>query len=283
MIHKMTSEEYFSELCDLLQKLGMRKEDVVYIASDITPLVLDYFKRTGERGTDAFLERFTSAICEMIGDGGTILVPVFTWDFCSGKEFCYERTKGRTGSFGNWLMANRRDFKRTLHPMYSFMVCGKDREELVEMHNMNAWGMDSPFYYLHKKHAKMLMINVDDAQCNTFEHYVEEAIHVPYRYYKDFVGNYTKDGMTRRRIFRMFVRDLAYPSIQTSGEKLYEKEHVIRKKDFMGNMFRVLDLAASYRIVAEDFFSNAGKTFYQFENYVIDWSTGRTREDDLIY
>lgn len=280
----MKAEEYIKDLEKTFKSLGIKSEDTIYIASDITVFVKSFLNETKSKHNDIdrFLNMFIDTIMNIIGDQGTLLVPVFSWDFCKGKEFIYEKTQGNSGSLGNWILEKRNDFRRTFHPIYSFMVKGKDSDYLLSLNNKDSWGIDSPFFYLHKSQAKMLMINVDSGQCNTFEHYVEEMINVPYRYTKDFISLYQINGKSERRIYSMYVRDLAISSKQISGDDLYIKKGIMKVERSYNNTFRLLNLADSVKIVAEDMFVNDGRSFYDFDNYVLDWRTGRTHEDDLI-
>lgn len=282
--YNLKAEEYFDDLDKVYSSLGINKGDTLYIASNITGFAMSFFKCTvGKKGNvDDFLNMFIDNLINYLGKDGTILIPVFNWDFCKGIEFIYEKTPGQTGSLGNWVLEKRKDFKRTFHPIYSFAVGGKDKDLLLSLKNKDSWGIDSPFHYLHKSQAKMLMINVDSGQCNTFEHYIEEMINVPYRYMKDFVGNYQINGESERRVYRMYVRDLQYTSKQLSADRLYIERGIMNCADCFNNTFRLLDLAASVQVVAEDMFINKGRNFYEFDNYELDWKIGRTHKDDLI-
>ena len=61
------------------------------------------------------------AIIEKVGPEGTILIPCFNWDFCKGKKFNYLETPPQIGSLPK-IAFKREDFKRTKHPIYSFLV-----------------------------------------------------------------------------------------------------------------------------------------------------------------
>ena len=168
-------------LSEIPGKLNLQKGDIVLISSDITQLMSICMENEGSFKLSTFIE----SICEIIGDEGTILIPVFNWGFCHDIPFNYKRTKGETGMLGN-LALRMSDFKRTRHPLYSFAVKGKDAEYLSKIDPTDAFGSDSIFAYLDDNKAKNLIIGISICQCYTHVHYVEQKIGVEYRYKKFF-------------------------------------------------------------------------------------------------
>ena len=203
----------FESLSRSLSDFGVRKGDVVYVASDITRLTNNARKKYGLKTPverESFLSMMADTLQDIVSPSGTLLFPVFTWDFCKGELFDIKRTLGKVGAFHNWILLNRSDFLRTAHPMYSFMVWGKDAKRLIEINNVDAFSSESPFGYLHKKKAKMILIDVHLDQSFTFIHYIEEQLRVPYRYLKNFRSSYVdRDGEKTERSYTMFVRDLS--------------------------------------------------------------------------
>ena len=276
-------ENWLKEFRQTLSALGIAEGDIVYISSDMSMITYQMMKYYHVRTKDekkAFMNAFVDTLIETVGDKGTLLIPMFTWSFCRNIPYDIRTTKGEVGVLGNWILENRADFKRTKHPLYSFMTIGKDADILCEMDNRTAWGQDSPFAYLHKNHAKNLLINVTLERCFTFTHYVEETMRVPYRYMKDFHGTYVdEDGKSEQRVYTMFVRDLDIESKQVTPENCLDEAGVAKTASFLDNTLKVVDLAAAYPVVEENYLHHNGDQWYEFPDYVIDWQGGQTHPD----
>ena len=110
-------EHYISyyKIIDELKEIC--RGDIVYVVSDI--LALSVKARENKERMD--LNRFIDSIIDKVGKEGTILIPTFNWDFCKGETFDIRKTVSRTGALGNAAL-KRPDFKRSKHPLYSFMI-----------------------------------------------------------------------------------------------------------------------------------------------------------------
>lgn len=267
-----------------LHEMGICKGDLLYISSDMTMLMYrctKAFSLKGKDGKSFFLNSFTDMLKETVGEEGTLLVPVFTWDFCRGIAFDSRTTHGDVGSFGNWLLDNRQDFSRTRHAIYSFMVWGKAAPLLGAMDNRTAWGKDSPFAYLHSNNGKNLLVNVSLEKCFTFTHYVEECIRVPYRYFKDFRGSYTDcNGNVSDRVYTMFVRDLDIESKQVTPDDCLDKAGAAVTDIYDGNSLKLVFLDKAYPCIVENYKHGNANEWYDFDGYSIDWTSGQTHPDE---
>ena len=284
----MEINQYTDSLINELKGLGVKKGDILYISSDVTRLTFDALRQCGLKGKkdiDKFYNALTDSIKEMVSEDGTILFPVFTWSFCRNIPFDVKTTQGEVGALNNWVLNNRSDFKRTAHPLYSFMVWGKDADKLVRMTNMTAWGKDSPFGYLYENKAKNLLIDVSLEECFTFEHFVEESLDFPIRYFKDFTGEYvTADGVNEVRTYSMFVRDLDIESSQVTPDDCLVKAGVSKMTNHRGIELQLVDLAGSYPFIVKNLKEHNADEWYDLKGYVIDWAGGRTHPDEsLIY
>ena len=177
--------------------------DVIYLVSDVTKLALKALREKDCYDGNILLDK----LIERIGEGGTLLIPTFNWDFCHGKGFDYNKTISQTGALGN-VALKRKDFKRTRHPIYSFAVWGRDQDKLCSMQNTDAWGPDTPFSYMQEQRGKGLIIGLSDTHGLTSKLHIEQVVGVPYRYIKNFTAPYTdENGVTSERTYSMNVRD----------------------------------------------------------------------------
>ena len=268
-----------------IAELGISKGDIVYVASDITQLLVAIRKKedlkTKEQQNE-FLNGLIDAFQEAVGEEGTLLFPAYTWSFCKGKPYDVKKTPGVVGVLNNWILKYREDFKRTAHPLYSFLVWGKDTDLLVAMDNQESWGVDSPFMYLKENHGKLFLLNVSLQRAFTFMHFVEQSVEVPYRYHKYFLGEYTDaQGRTTKRCYSMYVRDLDIDIQEYLPDSFMEDAGLMHGVQTEDLTLKAFDLTEAYPVVAEDLLHNGGKNCYHFTDYEIDWEKGRTHEHEI--
>jgi len=188
----------------LFKGLNINKGDIIDVASDVASIMMYARKNGYSFSPDGLLD----ALKELVGNDGTVMIRTFTWDFCQGIDYDVRTSVSRVGAFGNVAM-KRPDFRRTQHPMYSWMVWGRYADELVSMTNKSAYGDGSPFDFLYKMNAKQLTIGNTVADACTQMHHAEAVAKVPYRTVKDFTGSYTDaDGVTSERTYSLHVRPL---------------------------------------------------------------------------
>jgi aminoglycoside 3-N-acetyltransferase len=229
---------------EFLDKLELNKNDTLLVASNIIPLALNITNFNPNDLIDELQKRVS-----------TLLFPAFNYEFCEGKAFDYKNTKPSTAMGSLALAAFKRDdFKRTKHPVFSFMVWGKYQKEFVNLENIDAFSMDSPFGLLYKLKAKMLFIDIDYNKSFTYVHFVEHQEKAPYRYHKEFKGKYIKDGKKIEKTYRLFVRDLdkgVVNNINPTGKILEQKGLVKIYRFFNGkSIWKLLNLYDVYETIA---------------------------------
>lgn len=263
-------------LQEKLRELGLRQGDMLYVASDVLYLLYEAKERYGVESAaeqDSFLNELVDALQHIVGPTGTLLFPVFTWAFCRGNGYDSRSTKGETGALGNFILAHRKDFQRTQHPLYSFMVWGKEAQNLVALDNIDAWAGGTPFDYLLTKKGKMLLLHVTAQKCLTYIHYVEECIKVPYRYRKEFHGEYTDmEGKVSKRTYSQFVRDLDIEMSQCMPDDFLTDKGAAKKVSWENAPVWLVDVPKACAVIEEDLLHNNGENCYTFKNYRIDWS-----------
>ena len=247
----------YVKLRDLPALFGLKKGDKVWISSDMKELLYKCI----ENGDDTDLNVFLDGIIDIIGEEGTILVPTFNWDFCKGKTFDWRKTPCKTGSLGK-IALKRDDFRRTIHPIYSFAVWGADRDELCSRDYKSSFGIESPFTYCREHNAKNIFIDVECQHSFTFVHYVEEQEGITYRYLKDFTADYIdENGVKTTRTYSMNVRDLSEDIFITiyPFEEDFKKAGASRRFVANGINMKVIDMGTVYPIIAEDVRNNRSR------------------------
>lgn len=201
-------------------------------------------KCTPEDVLHSFLER--------LGPDGTLILPLFNFDFTKGVPFDIKTTRSQMGA----LTEAGRNFQgsvRTGHPIYSFSVIGSRSKEFENIDNCSAYGKDSPFAILRSLNADIGVIDLPDQNSITFYHHVEEMERVPYRFHKTFTGSYTDfSGETKEKSYQVFVRDLnagVVTRVNPMGELLWERGLYRGSRPGSGNGLRLISANALYKEV----------------------------------
>lgn len=244
----------------------IKKGDCVYVISDLLELA-KVFRAKGERLVPGEL---IGALQRMTGEEGTLLFPAFNWDFCKGTGFDYLRTPARTGALPKAAL-RREDFARTAHPIYSFAVWGAHKEELLGNEARDSFGPGTIFEKMLQWDAKALCVGLDALRGNTYIHHVEQTVGVPYRYNKEFTGEYTDAaGVCERRTYRMYVRDLDMDPRHIDGfrplEEKMREEGLIRTALYETAPCHVLRLADLDSAVRRDILENDSKNMYIYKH-----------------
>jgi aminoglycoside 3-N-acetyltransferase len=163
---------------------------------------------------------------EAVGPEGTLLFPLFNFDFCWGKSFDMRTSKSSMGALTEAARL-RTDSVRTGHPVYSFAVLGRLKEKFRGLNNLTAYGAGSPFDMVHSMRGYIAVLDLPDQASMTFYHHVEEMEKIPYRYQKKFRCSYTDlEGHEEMREYFMNVRDLdagVCTHVEPTGDELWSK------------------------------------------------------------
>ncbi len=245
---------------DIIEQLQIEAGDIVMVASDIVRLWAEYRRAHGSFSPEDLIR----SILNKVTQEGTVLFPTYSWDFCHGKGFNYYKTAPMTGGLGK-IALGMEGFIRTRHPIYSFAAWGKDKDLLYSMDNISSFGEDSPFGYMHKKNGKNLFIGVPFIKSLSFVHYVEEQINVPYRYHKNFTGEYVdRFGSCMEKTYSMYVRNLDMNMLQLDAVESFMENIVRQKLYFYKTEFKILNFFEIYKIVSADIRENRSRNLVSY-------------------
>ena len=202
-------------LRDMWLRSGIEKDDTVLIHSNIGRTIIEYNRVHQKRiGPIEVLESFLEAV----GPQGTLLFPLFNFDFTKGHLFDVRSTPSHMGALTESARTHP-DAVRTGHPIYSFCALGKNSKLFEGVDNRSAFSNESPFGILRKLNGKIAVLDLEETNSMTFYHYIEEVNQVDYRYFKDFSGQYTDaNGNTSERLYSIFVRDLEQRVVSNSNQ-----------------------------------------------------------------
>ena len=150
------------------------------------------------------VKSFFEAVIKYLGKDGTLVIPSFTYSFTKNQPFDVDRTKSSLGSFSE-TFRKMDQVKRSRQPIFSFCALGKYANLFCESDITDCFGELSGFGLLHSLNAKLMNMACPFEQ--TFLHYVEQAMKVDYRYFKNFSGVIIQGNTNTFLDTRYFVGD----------------------------------------------------------------------------
>jgi aminopeptidase-like protein/aminoglycoside N3'-acetyltransferase len=180
-----------ADLINGLELTGLRPGDTVFF--QVSHLSLGEV----ERGPEMF-ELLYSAMREVIGSEGTMLLPAYSFSFCRNEDFDVQASPAIQGAWSpslDFLEYFRRlpGIVRSADPNLSVAGLGPRAEELLTQLPNTSYGTDCLHERLLKSGGKICGIGVGLAEAS-FLHYLEEAMGVPFRYRKLFTGRVGQNG-----------------------------------------------------------------------------------------
>ena len=240
------------------RKSGVADGDVLLLHSSVRRTLRQLLKKRVKVTPRDILESFLTAI----GHSGTLLIPLFNFDFVRGVPFVLNTTRSQMGMLSETGRVHPKSV-RTGHPIYSFAAIGRRSDEFQDINNFSGYGSDSPFAMLREMNGRIAVLNLPDQNSMTFYHHVEEMHGVSYRYHKTFSGEYTDAaGKTDERIYGLFVRDIeqgVLTWVNPTGELMWEEGLYRGSRPSEGNGLRTVAAPAMYEFVSEIITSGRAK------------------------
>lgn len=239
---------------DVITSLEINTGETIFFTSNLTFLAYD-----AAISKEEFDENFIlDTLIEKIGPKGTLILPVYNWDFCLGVPFDYKNTQSKTGHLGNQAL-KREDFKRTKNPIYSYAVWGKDKEYLCSLDPIISLGKNTVFEYMHLNNVKNVVLDVDISDHYTICHYVEQIHGVPYRYNKYFKADYIDEfGNISRKTYSMSVRYLEL-DVTSDTQIMYEellRQNIAYERHIGHHIISYINMGDSVPIMEKDILEN---------------------------
>jgi aminoglycoside 3-N-acetyltransferase len=261
----MDSRGVVDRLASCWRDCGVESGDFLLVHSSISR-TLRHLKAAGEPSSPEVL---LDSFLEAVGPEGTLLFPLFNFDFTQGHAFDIRSTPSQMGALTEAARA-RRDVVRTGHPIYSFAALGKQAGLFKGLANLSGYGPDSPFATLHELRGKVAVLDLPDQHSMTFYHYVEESRGVDYRFHKWFEGEYVDAaGVGSIRRFSIFVRNTdagVRTCVDPMGELLWERGLYRGDRPSTGAGLRTIEAKALFDAVREVIDSGRAKgLLYELE------------------
>jgi aminoglycoside 3-N-acetyltransferase len=236
-------------LSEQWSRSGVRSGDMVLLHSSVRRTL----RRLKKLGFTMDVETILDSFLHVLGENGTLLLPLFNFDFCHGAAFDIRNTPSQMGALTEAARL-RAGAVRTGHPVYSFAVLGKRLDLFRGLDNFSGYGPESPFAILHQQGGKIAVLDLPDQGSMTFYHHVEESLGVDYRFHKRFTAPYTSwEGEVSDRTYGLFVRKLdrgVVTRVDPMGEILWAKGLYSGDRPGKGSSLRVVECRALYDEVA---------------------------------
>ncbi|PWR69622.1 AAC(3) family N-acetyltransferase [Methanospirillum stamsii] len=252
-------------LSDKWKKAGLKNGDTVLLHSNCVRTVKYALQKGYVVDPNSLLDSFL----KVLGSSGTLLLPLFNFDFTTGVPFDLRNTPSHMGVLTE---AGRLHplAVRTGHPIYSFAAIGYRAEEFRNVNNFSGYGIDSPFGILREMDGKIAVLDLPDQNSMTFYHHIEEMNCVNYRYHKTFSGEYTDiSGKTELRTYGLFVRKLeegVITYLQSAENLMWQNELYEGFKPNEGCGLRITSACRMFDFISDIIHSgNARGTLYRIE------------------
>ena len=190
----------YSELVKALHATGVKDGQCVMVHSSLLHL-----GRMVNVKSSKLAAMHYSALREVLGAEGTVIVPTFNFGFCDGEAFDPKSTPSvGMGVFSEYVR-KLPGTARSTHPMQSVAAVGPQAQKICDGDSETAFGPSGPFSKLLDLNAQGLLLGTTMKYFSLI-HMVEEQLKVPYRFTKKFTAPYGPNKELKS--YAMYARDL---------------------------------------------------------------------------
>jgi aminopeptidase-like protein/aminoglycoside N3'-acetyltransferase len=176
------------DVASALRAAGASAGDVLFLHAGAGALG----RMTGAAGPGDDHRTLLAALRSVVGEGGTILMPAYTFSFCRQEVFDADLTPALAGPWSpdaGFVEFFRRQpgVIRSRDPIHSVAGQGPEAASLLRDIPPTCFGDGSVFARLVGRDALICMLGLDLDEA-TVRHFSEELVGVPFRYRKLFTG-----------------------------------------------------------------------------------------------
>jgi len=204
----------FKDIVKQARALGVVQGATVYVASNVARFGIPADARAlvKSEGADALMRSHVDTLLEIVGTGGTLLMPTFTYSACNDALYNPRETPSVVGSLTDFFW-RQENVERSAHPIFSVAGVGPAAAGLLEVNDPDCFGNGGLFGKLREADATYLMYGVNMWEGSTYVYHSEQRAGVRYRYIKEFRGRVLRnDGAIDESAVPYFVRnhDISY-------------------------------------------------------------------------
>ena len=122
----------------------------------------------------------------------TLILPAFSANsFLKENRFDIKNSIDNIGILPKEAL--KRNYLRTIQPLHSYLVYGKETGLVSKLKHHTSWGDTSILDYMGKRNARICTFGLPWNKGCAYLHRFEELSHVPWRYFKLFKGSLYKN------------------------------------------------------------------------------------------
>lgn len=176
------------DFCKAFQKVISKEDEVIVLYSGISNFIFDIkFKKKNIPKT------LLDILEKIITKKRTLILPSFSaHSFLKENKFDIKKSIDNIGVLPKEAL--KRNYFRTVQPLHSYLVYGKEKEEVKKLKNFTSWGDSGILGYINKRNARICTFGLPWNQGCAYLHRFEELSLVPWRYFKSFRGPLYKNG-----------------------------------------------------------------------------------------
>lgn len=190
-----------SQIIDDLIKLGIKKNDLLYISADL--LKVGYF----DKDINKFLNDWVEIFLAVVGEKGTLITPSHTGSFLKyrkDKDIIFKKTSPtKSGSLSRAFLNYKLSF-RSKHPTNSCVSFGKYANEIINDHTENSLSY-SYFKKIIELNGKGLLLGNINKNGFFPYHYVQEELGITKKHF--LAGKYQSYYYDKQNKLRLFTRN----------------------------------------------------------------------------
>jgi len=217
--------------------VGITEGDIVFVHAGLQA----FGKPVPGLTKDGLSRSIVGALEDAVGKNGTLVMPTFTYAFCTRGSFDLQKSPSEVGMLTEYFR-RQKGVVRSHHPIFSVAASGKDAKKLTDV-DLDSFGPKSFFAHLRARRGKVLFLGgATFYNSCTFIHYIEQQHRVPYRFMKKFPGTMV-DGKKRTRVVALYyVRPLEGDVINGNSklERVLKRKRVIREMKLGAALVRVV-------------------------------------------
>ena len=176
-------------------------------------------------GVENGMEGLIDSLIEFLGPEGTLIMPAYNFQSWTEQHYFDPLETASTVGTITEIFRQRKDVKRTKHPVHSLSVWGKHANSLTNLDYTNSFGSDSVFAYLLKHDTIYATLGLGEKMPFLPCHFTEVSMNVSYRRNKDFGGIYLSEE--RKPELKVY----GFPVRVNQKNPVFEAHIYLMKKD----------------------------------------------------
>ncbi len=216
-----------NDVKDLLEVLGVRSGDVLYLTIDMSkiplpPIKIELTSQAIKNRQEKWFKYVEEGILSVIGDNGTLIMHSFFYDYTCGKDFELLKSPSQVGPFTNYILKLEKTV-RSIHPIFSLIGFGKHAESILSNCGRSGFGCGSPFSRLSEFNAVFVGLGTTIGESMTYLHHLEQMHGVAHRFNKCFNYPVTVNGVSCNGPWLANLRHTNYknePNLKYAEEEL---------------------------------------------------------------